>query len=758
MGNNTVNFANELNPRQWEAVQNIHGPVLILAGAGSGKTRVLTYRAAYLVATGEASPHEILAVTFTNKAAKEMLERLGGLLNRVGVPMNHSRYENPLWVSTFHSSCVRILRSHIDYLGYDKSFAIYDDGDQLALIKKVCEDLQINDKIYPPKSFQYQINRSKNLYLSPEGFRKQNRQFFDEKVADVYARYELEMRRCNALDFGDLLYKSVELFQKNPQLLAQYQERFKFIMVDEYQDTNRVQYLLVNLLAGKYKNLCVVGDEDQSIYSWRGADITNILTFEHDFPDAKIIKLEENYRSTKNIVEAASHVIRNNSERKDKTLWTSNAAGSLIQVREEMNEQDEARAVVNEIAASARDENRTYNEFAIFYRTNAQSRVFEDQLRSRQIPYKIVGGIKFYERAEIKDILGYLKLLHNPKDDLSFRRIINTPARGIGKTTVEKLMDYATQKGLSLFEATLPALQEKFLDRGATRKVLEFYELLHNLKEQAAQLPPRDLYIAVLDATQYVNKLKAENNPEALARVENLEELDTVLSEFQKERGDEATLAAFLEEMALVTDADKLNPEQDKAVTLMTLHVSKGLEFPVVFIVGLEDGLFPSSRTIEESGNEDAEEERRLFYVGMTRARQKLFLSHARIRTVWGREQMNPPSRFLNEIPEQYVEKTSQVRRALGATTQWRQAHAKAWDNDGYSSMPSYEDFGSDFPSDADEAGSGFRKGMRVRHPSYGVGVIHKLEGQGPDQKVEILFPDKSLKKFVVKFARLERA
>lgn len=742
----TINFSNELNPPQWEAVKTTQGPLLILAGAGSGKTRALTYRITYLVATKAALPSEIFAVTFTNKAAKEMAERAQKLLNRIGTPIHE-----PLWISTFHSSCARILRQHIELLGYQKDFTIYDDGEQLTVIKRVCEELGINDKIYPPKTFQHHINQAKNQYLTPDEVQKKGMtSFLDDKITAVYTRYEQKMKQSNALDFGDLLFKTTKLFDQNKELLEYYQERFKYIMVDEYQDTNHVQYKLVKLLAQKYKNICVVGDEDQSIYSWRGADITNILNFEEDFGDAKIVKLEENYRSSKNIVEAASHVIKNNNERKEKTLWTSNKAGHPIQVREEFNEFEEGRNVVKEINALIRDENRGLNDFAIFYRTNAQSRVIEDSLRSSGLAYKIVGGTKFYDRAEIKDVMAYLRLCMNPKDDVALKRIINTPTRGIGKTSIEKIENFATGQNISLFEALLPAVQEKVLDRGASQKILNFYELMATLIEKAKAHPLREVFHSVLDVTQYVQKLKAEDTPEALARVQNIEELDSAISQFEKERGDEASLSAFLEEIALVTEADRDLDNTAPAVTLMTLHVSKGLEYPVVFIVGLEEGLFPSGRD-DKMFSDNAEEERRLFYVGMTRAREKLFLSHARTRKVWGNEQSNPASRFLNEIPEKYLEKQTRV----SAQPKWRQNAWQHSSNASTESVPSYEDFSDTSYSDDDAQ---FKKGMRVRHPSYGVGVIHTLEGNGEDQKVTILFPNKSLKKFVVKFARLERA
>lgn len=745
-----VNFANELNPVQWEAARTTKGPLLILAGAGSGKTRALTYRIAYLVAIGEATPGEILAVTFTNKAAKEMAERATKLLSRIG---HHVDPREPLWISTFHSTCARILRQHIPLLGYKRDFTIYDDGEQLSVIKKICAQLNINDKMYPPKNFQYHINQSKNQYLNPQKLKGRKVNFLlDEKIAAVYELYEKQMQLSNALDFGDLLFKTTELFEKNPQLLAQYQERFRFIMVDEYQDTNHVQYVLIKMLAEKFKNICVVGDEDQSIYSWRGADITNILSFEKDFPGAKIVKLEENYRSTKNIVEAASHVIKKNTERKDKTLWTNNEAGSPIMVREEMNEFEEARSVIKEIAALCRDDNRVYNEFAVFYRTNAQSRVLEDQLRSQGIPYKLIGGTKFYERLEIKDILCYLRLCLNPKDDVGLKRIINSPTRGIGKISLEKLEAFATSRNESLYESILPALQEKVFDRGASQKILGFYELIHSLIDKSKTLTPSEVYHAVLDSTHYVQKLKLEDTPEASSRVENLEQLDTAIKEFEQERGDEGTLAAFLEEVALVTDTDRKleDAAHTEFVTLMTLHISKGLEYPVVFIVGLEEGLFPSIRDNESDSDQSSEEERRLFYVGMTRARERLYLSHARTRKIWGNEQSHPASRFLGEIPEQYIKK---LKLSLGNIPQWRRTFntpKSDFDSDSHSIMPSYEDFG-----DHDQ---GLKKGMRVKHPSFGVGIVHQLEGKGESQMVTILFSNNSLKKFVTKFARLEKA
>lgn len=751
MSQHVVNFSNELNPQQWKAVQQTEGPVLILAGAGSGKTRALTYRLAYLVASGLASSDEIYCVTFTNKAAREMLDRAGSLLHRVGV---HVPPFQRLWISTFHSSCVRILKEQIHVLGYQPGFVIYDDQEQLALIKKVCRLLNINDKIYSPKTFQAMINSAKNKYVGPEDIREKFLgHFLTDKLESVYVQYQRELKMNNALDFGDLIFKTVEVFEKSEDVLKFYQNQFKYLMVDEYQDTNHVQYKMVKMLSQGRHNLCVVGDEDQSIYSWRGADISNILNFEKDFPDAHIVKLEENYRSTGTIVNAATKVISRNTERKDKTLWTSNDKGEPIQIREEATDLEESKFVVKTIENLRNHENRALSDFAVFYRTNAQSRVLEDQLRGHRIAYQIIGGIKFYDRAEIKDIIAYMRVLHNPKDSISLKRIINTPARGIGKTTIEKLEEFADQKTISLFDGILPALKENLLDRGATKKVLDFYEKICLLREKSQTLKPSEIYHEILDSTEYIQKLKLENTPESLARVENLEELDTAIIEFEKERGSDATLHSFLEEIALVTEKKESDPQEQEFVTLMTLHVSKGLEFPVVFIVGMEDGLFPSERSLEEFGGENPEEERRLFYVGMTRARERLFLTHCRSRRVWGSETMYPASRFLSEIPEEFVMKSTGFARPKvfeQNLNHFRKSSSKSVFETETEvvterAFPDYED------------GDAYQSGMKVRHPSFGVGVIQKTEGNGEDQKVTILFGDRSTKKFVAKFARLER-
>ena len=755
-----------LNPPQRQAVEALEGPLLILAGAGSGKTRVLTFRMANLIAQGLAAPDEILAVTFTNKAAKEMESRINSLLRQIGC-----RTEGRLWISTFHSICARLLREHIHLLDYQSFFGIYDSGDQLSMIKRVAVALNLDEKTHPAKTFQARINAAKTEALLPADVRKRGH-WMDERSLAVYERYEQEMKRANSLDFGDLLLKTYELLQSYPAVLESLQAKFRYLMVDEYQDTNRIQYLLVQKLASAHGNLCVVGDEDQSIYSWRGADISNILSFEKDFPDCTVIKLEENYRSSQTIVDAATHVIKNNSQRKDKTLFTQNEPGDKIRVREENNEYDEARFVASQIERMASDGEYAHKDVAIFYRTNAQSRVFEEQLRTRNIPYRLVGGVKFYERAEIKDILGYMKLCLNPGDDVAFKRIVNVPARGIGKTTVDRLEELSIAAAQSLIVTTSTAVDQREFNAGATSKLRGFLTLIQGLREGARTLTLPEFYHSILDVTQYVQRLKAEGTPEADARIQNLEEFDNAISKFSEERGDEATLQTFLEEMSLVSDADQMK-DSDDAVTMMTLHISKGLEYPVVYVVGLEEGLFPSGRSTESSADPTGlEEERRLMYVGMTRARKKLTLTYARMRKVWGSEQMNPPSRFLKEIPPEHVEFSTSVSRprfasayggasAGGAGTSgggesWRGGYARA--AQARSGTPNYEDFADEsFDSDDDAPGAELQRGMRVRHPTYGVGSIYQLEGAGADLKVSVLFSDKTIKKFVVKYARLER-
>ncbi len=736
-----------LNPPQSQAVETLEGPLLILAGAGSGKTRVLTHRMANLIASGKAAPDGVLAVTFTNKAAKEMEHRIFKILMDIGISVRE-----PLWVSTFHSFCSRVLRQHISMLDYKPQFSIYDDSDQLSQIKKVMQALNISDKVHPAKAFRSRINNAKMLALNPQDVKKSTSLFLDDKSIEVYELYEQEMKKANAVDFGDLLMKVYELFRMYPALLEQYQEKFKYIMVDEYQDTNHIQYLLVRMLASKSRNLCVVGDEDQSIYSWRGADISNILDFEKDFPEAKVVKLEENYHSTGNIVKAATTVIKNNSERKDKTLFTSNGDGDLIKVREERSEYDEARWVVKQIQTMVAEGEGTLNDYAIFYRTNAQSRVLEEQLRTNSVPYKIVGGVRFYERMEIKDVLGYLKLSINPSDDMAFKRIINTPTRGIGKTTVEKLEEYSMTHKLNLLDSARKASEERVFNAGTTAKLRNFVILMDDLIALSKQHSLLDFYQIVLENSGYLKALQIEDSIESKNRIENLEELSNAMMQFMKERA-EASLQNFLEEMALVSDIDSLDEEQN-SVTLMTLHISKGLEYPYVFIVGLEENLFPSGRSAEEDEESSMEEERRLAYVGMTRARQKLALTYARSRKVWGQEQFNSPSRFLKEIPDSLVHFTTAMEQPKFVARHSTHLIRPGSPMD----RSSFDEFDQSSPDYDEFAGSdGFSKGQKVRHPTFGVGSIFQTEGNGEQQKVSVLFADQTIKKFVAKYARLEK-
>lgn len=750
-----------MNPPQKEAIETLQGPLLILAGAGSGKTRVLTHRMANIIGQGAAAPDGILCVTFTNKAAKEMEHRIYKILGDMGVMVREQ-----LWVNTFHSFCVRVLRSHITLLDYKPFFTIYDSSDQLSQIKKVMTALNINDKMYPAKNFQARISQAKMLGLTPDALEKGSKRLMDQKTAEVYKAYEVEMKRANSLDFDDLLMKTYELFRMYPDVLTMYQEKFQYIMVDEYQDTNHIQYLLVQMLAKAHRNLCVVGDEDQSIYSWRGADIKNILDFEKDFPEAKVVKLEENYRSSSNIVTAATAVIKNNSQRKDKTLFTSNPAGDLINVREERNEYDEAKFVAKTIQTMINEGEGSYNDYAIFYRTNAQSRVLEEQLRTLAIPYRLVGGVRFYERMEIKDMLCFMKLAINPADDIALKRIINVPARGIGKTTVDKIEELSAQNGLTMYMGAQKAIEQKIFNAGTTGKLRRFLDMMDELQTSATAFKLTDFYHIVLDRTEYLAALKKDESPEAQARIENLEELDNAIAQFAKERGEESTLSSFLEEMALVSDVDSLNQEQN-SVTMMTLHISKGLEFPFVFVVGVEENLFPSGRAAESESEEDIEEERRLAYVGMTRARQKLWLTYTKMRRVWGQEQFNPPSRFIKEIPANLIsfKSTADAPRFVsrygdssgdlyeskwGATASGSRNKARGDDFDDQS-FPDYDNDGHS------SAGSGYTKGLRVRHPTFGVGTVYATEGTGDNLKVSVMFTDNTVKKFVVKYARLER-
>ena len=639
-------YLDDLNPPQREAVEYMGGPLLIIAGAGSGKTRVLTYRIAHLIHSCGASPWDILALTFTNKAAGEMKERVGKL---VGVPARD------MMVGTFHSSCSRILRREVEPLGYTSNFSIYDEIDSVRLIAQCLDDLGLDKKSYHPRALKAAISMAKNEMVDEESFGDRlDGDFFLEVAWQVYKRYQERLRANDALDFDDLLLVMVHLFELYPQVLEKYRERYRHVLVDEYQDTNLVQYHLVKMLAEEHRNLCVVGDDDQGIYSWRGADIRNILEFEKDYPDARVVKLEQNYRSTGQILTAAGTVVTNNTGRKAKTLWTSNPPGEKVRYYMAPDEHAEAAFLCSEVERLAAEE-RQYNDFAVFYRTHAQSRVIEEQLIRLGIPYRIFGGTRFYDRAEIKDIIAYLRLLANPRDEVSLRRVINVPTRGIGRTTVAALDSYAGRNGVSLADAARDAGEVPGLSTRAIKSVNAFVALIDNLREFAATADVDALIEEVWARTGYMMDLESQKTLEAEVRIENLKELHGVVADFRSEYGT-ASLEDFLERVSLVSDTDELDTSGGY-VSLMTLHNAKGLEFPAVFMVGMEEGVFPHVRSMEDLA--DLEEERRLCYVGMTRARELLYLCHAGVRSLWGGLSANPASRFLREIPDEYIEAVS---------------------------------------------------------------------------------------------------
>ncbi len=736
-----------LNPPQREAVAQTEGPVLILAGAGSGKTRVLTHRIAYLMEEMGVNPWNILAITFTNKAAQEMRERVDKL---VGFG------SESIWVSTFHSACVRILRRHIDNLGYDTNFTIYDTDDQKSLMKDVCRKLNIDTKVYKERSLLAQISHAKDELLTPDDMEmKAAGDYNMKKVASVYREYQAALRKNNALDFDDLIVKTVELFQNCGAVLEYYQERFKYIMVDEYQDTNTAQFKFISLLAQKYENLCVVGDDDQSIYKFRGANIGNILGFERVFPDAKVIRLEQNYRSTKNILNAANQVIANNTERKAKTLWTENEEGSKVHFRQFFNAYEEAEYVAGEIGKMKREGLGSYRDCAILYRTNAQSRIFEEKFIAANIPYKLVGGVNFYARKEIKDLLCYLKTIDNARDDLAVQRIINVPKRGIGATTLGRVQDYADNMGISLYEALRVAEEVPSIGRSLS-KIDGFVTFIQSLKSKADVLSVEDLLQEVIDATGYVAELEAEDTEESRARIENIDELISKTAAYQEameEQDQPATLSGFLEEVALVADIDTVDPDQDY-VLLMTLHSAKGLEFPKVFMVGMEDGIFPSHMTISYGDDGELEEERRLCYVGITRAMKDLTLTCAQQRMIRGETQYNKVSRFVREIPRELVD--------LGHTIQEKKPKAEDLipTPTKYSKMKEILQSRNYKPREFKVTKSGsldYEVGDTVRHIKFGVGIVKEIVEGGRDYEVTVEFDKVGVKKMFASFAKLKK-
>ncbi|HEY3316343.1 MAG TPA: DNA helicase PcrA [Bacillota bacterium] len=743
-----------LNDAQREAVTYGDGPLLILAGAGSGKTRALTHRIAYLIAERGVRPHEILAITFTNKAAGEMRERVAQLVGPAAADM---------WVLTFHAACVRILRRDIERLelGYTRRFNIYDHSDQMTVVKNCLKDLNLDERRWAPAAVHAAIDRAKNDLVTWQEFKRRADDFFLEKAAEVYEAYQKKLIENNALDFDDLIMLTVKLFEARPDVLGSYQDRFRYILIDEYQDTNRAQYVLINLLAKKNRNLSVVGDDDQSIYRWRGADLRNILEFEQDYPEVKVVKLEQNYRSTGKILDAANAVVRNNLGRKEKTLWTANPAGEPALFYQAENEYDEAAFVGHEIRRLKAQEGLEDRDFAVLYRMNAQSRALEDSFMKVGLPYRIVGGVRFYERKEIKDLLAYLRLINNPSDSLSFERVVNVPKRGLGDTSLEKLAVLAAEQGLPMFQAAMLAAEGlgDGLSPRARKELGKFVVLLDELGKKREALGLPEFVRAVAEGSGLWGELIAERTTEAQSRMENIQELYTVAADFVERNGDQA-LETFLESIALITDLDGLD-RGAAAVVFMTLHSAKGLEFPVVFLVGLEEGIFPHSRALEDE--DELEEERRLCYVGITRARRRIYLTSTFHRNFRGQTVYNTLSRFVQEIPEGLRLNLSQPAAAAGRPpsrgSTW--AEAAAAGRRASAGMPAR--LGTQVAG-AQGTGVGgaapvasLRPGDKVEHPKWGPGTVVTINGNGPSAEITVAFPGVGLKKLVAEYARLRK-
>ena len=734
-----MSIYDSMNDRQQDAVFCTEGPLLVLAGAGSGKTRVLTHRIAYLIEEKGVNPWNIMAITFTNKAAGEMRERVDDLVGYGA---------ESVWVSTFHSSCVRILRRHIGFIGYDTNFTIYDSDDQKTLMKDICKRLQIDTKIYKDRALLGAISSAKDELITPEQYELNSiGDFNKKKIAAVYKEYQKQLRSNNALDFDDLIVKTVELFQMNPDVLEYYQERFQYIMVDEYQDTNTAQFKFISLLASKYKNLCVVGDDDQSIYKFRGANIANILNFEKVFENARTIKLEQNYRSSQTILDAANDVIKNNLGRKTKSLWTANGEGEPIVFQQFMTAFEEAEYIVGDIAKKTRAGDYTYNDCAILYRTNAQSRMFEEKFLMSNIPYKIIGGVNFYARKEIKDLLAYLKTVDNARDDIAVRRIINVPKRGIGATTMSRVQDYALEQEISFYDALKASDEITTLGRSAS-KLRPFVSFIQTLRSQMEYFSVKELLDQIIEQTGYVKELEAEDTEEAQARIENIDELISKAVSYEED-AEEPSLSGFLEEVALVADIDSLE-EDSNYVVLLTLHSAKGLEFPNVYLAGMEDGIFPSYMTLMSEDPTDIEEERRLCYVGITRAMEHLTLTSARQRMIRGETQFNRVSRFVQEIPRELVDVGNTIKpkvEELPKQTAYIQAktafRAKAFDPKQFKVTKSDTlDYGV---------------GDTVKHIKFGVGIVENVVEGGKDYEVTVNFDKVGVKKMFAAFAKLKK-
>ncbi|RSK25770.1 DNA helicase PcrA [Bacillus sp. HMF5848] len=721
-----------LNPEQQEAVKATNGPLLIMAGAGSGKTRVLTHRIAYLMAEKQVAPWNILAITFTNKAAREMRERIQKIVGGVA---------DDIWISTFHSMCVRILRRESDRIGINRNFSILDPTDQLSVIKNILKEKNIDPKKFEPRGILSAISSAKNELKTYEDYGNLTGGYFEDIVSDVYEAYQKRLRKNHSLDFDDLIMTTIQLFKDVPEALEYYQNKFQYIHVDEYQDTNHAQYILVSLLANRFRNICVVGDSDQSIYRWRGADIANILSFEKEYPNAKIVLLEQNYRSSKTILDAANSVIERNTNRKPKKLWTDNDTGEKITYFRANNEYAEAEFAAGKIRDLVSGNKKSYSDFAFLYRTNAQSRVIEEILLKSDIPYQIVGGIKFYERKEIKDILAYLRVIANPDDDLSLARIINVPKRGVGAASEDKIADYAIAHGLSVYEA-LDKIDDIGLSTRVVKSLAEFRDIIQNLWKMQEYLSVTELVDEVINKTGYRAMLEAEKTLEAQSRLENIEEFLSVTKNFEQKNEDKS-LVAFLTDLALIADIDSVD-EDDEAdqdsVILMTLHSAKGLEFPVVFLMGLEEGVFPHSRSLEDEA--EMEEERRLAYVGITRAEEQLYITNAGSRTLYGRTNYNEVSRFINEIPEELIEKEHiEVPRS---TTQINTPFKP-----GVVQKSIHKTTGGE---KAD-----WQVGDKASHGKWGVGTVVSVKGSDEDKELDIAFPGQGVKRLLAKFAPITK-
>ncbi|QPC45499.1 DNA helicase PcrA [Mangrovibacillus cuniculi] len=742
-----------LNKEQKEAVQQTDGPLLIMAGAGSGKTRVLTQRIAYLMVEKGVNPYNILAITFTNKASREMKERIGAVMGGAA---------EDVWISTFHSMCVRILRRDIDRLGYNRNFTILDPTDQQSVVKGILKDKNIDPKKFEPRAILNTISSAKNELIDADEYEKQAGNYYDQTITDVYKEYQRRLRKNSALDFDDLIMITIQLFTRVPEVLTFYQRKFQYIHVDEYQDTNRAQYQLVKMLAQRYQNLCVVGDSDQSIYRWRGADIANILSFEKDYPRARVILLEQNYRSTKTILDAANKVIQNNSNRKPKNLWTDNDEGMKLSYYRADSEQTEAQYVTGKILELKKQDNRKFSDFAILYRTNAQSRVMEEMLLKSNIEYSIVGGIKFYDRKEIKDLLAYLRLIANLDDDISLQRVINVPKRGVGATSVDKIGRFADMADVSMFEA-LKDLDLIGLSPKISKAVTEFRQLIKNLHDMQEYLSVTELVEQVIEKSGYRDMLVAEKSLEAQSRLENIDEFLSVTKSFEESQ-DDKSLIAFLTDLALVADIDRSDEDEEKSsdsVILMTLHSAKGLEFPVVFLMGMEEGVFPHSRSLMEE--EEMEEERRLAYVGITRAEEQLFITNAQMRTLFGQTKMNPVSRFIKEIPEELID-TVEVgnKRESQSTLNTPFGSSRSG---GYGGMRSTTSYGAPTrppvkrPQVNNAATqSSWSVGDKAEHGKWGTGTVVSVKGSGDGLELDIAFPAPTgVKRLMAKYAPIQK-